>query len=126
MTEDLPNPNNRVTLTRDRQVKVTMDYTNTKAHLKLLKTLGDVLRKAGYPLILTEVMDVATCSHQVGTLKFDHDPIESVLDTFCRSHDLKNLFVVDASFFPSSSAVNPALTIMAQALRVGKWMRETY
>lgn len=126
MTEDLPNPNNRVTLTRDRQVKVIMNYTNTKAHLKLLKTLGNVLRKAGYPIILTEVMDVATCSHQVGTLKFGHDPKASVLDTFCRSHDIKNLFVVDASFFPSSSAVNPALTIMAQALRVGQWMRETY
>ena len=95
-------------------------------HKKLLKTLGRVLKKAGYPIILTEMMDVATCSHQVGTLKFGTDPKDSVLDTFCRSHDIKNLFVMDGSFFPSSSAVNPALTIMAQALRVGDWMRETY
>jgi choline dehydrogenase-like flavoprotein len=56
---------------------------------------------------------------------FGHDPRESVLDSYCRSHDLGNLFVVDASFFPSSAAVNPALTIAAQALRVADHIRST-
>jgi choline dehydrogenase-like flavoprotein len=63
-------------------------------------------------------MGIETNSHQCGTIKFGTDPAKSVLDPFCRSHDVSNLFVVDASFFPSSAAVNPALTIAAQALRV--------
>jgi choline dehydrogenase-like flavoprotein len=63
-------------------------------------------------------MGIATNSHQVGTLRFGDDPATSVLDPFCKAHDLTNLYVVDASFFPSSSAVNPALTIAAQAIRV--------
>ena len=69
-------------------------------------------------------MGIATNSHQCGTLRFGDDPTTSVLDPFCRAHDLDNLYVVDSSFFPSSSAVNPALTIAAQALRVGDHLRE--
>jgi choline dehydrogenase-like flavoprotein len=65
-------------------------------------------------------------THQCGTLLFGHDPATSVLDPFCRTHDLENLFVVDASFFPSSAAVNPGLTIAAQALRVADHIRETH
>ena len=64
-------------------------------------------------------------THQCGTLCFGTDPRESVLDPYCRSHDIENLFVVDASFFPSSAAVNPGLTIAAQALRVADHIRET-
>jgi choline dehydrogenase-like flavoprotein len=67
-------------------------------------------------------MGIETNSHQCGTIKFGTDPAKSVLDPFCRSHDVSNLFVVDASFFPSSAAVNPALTIAAQALRVADHM----
>ena len=62
--------------------------------------------------------------HQCGTLRFGHDSARSVLDPYCRAHDLDNLYVVDASFFPSSAAVNPALTIAAQALRVGDHLRQ--
>jgi choline dehydrogenase-like flavoprotein len=65
-------------------------------------------------------MGIETNSHQCGTLRFGTDPAMSVLDPFCRTHDIPNLFVVDSSFFPSSTAVNPALTIAAQALRVAE------
>ena len=64
-------------------------------------------------------------THQCGTLVFGTDPRQSVLDPWCRAHDLANLFVVDASFFPSSAAVNPGLTIAAQALRVADRIKES-
>ena len=65
-------------------------------------------------------------THQCGTLCFGRDPRDSVLDPYCRTHDVENLFVVDASFFPSAAAVNPALTIAAQALRVADHIAESY
>ena len=68
-------------------------------------------------------MPIGAVAHQNGTIRFGNDPKSSALDTFCRSHDIKNLFVVDGSFFVSSSAVNPALTIMAMALRVGDYIK---
>jgi choline dehydrogenase-like flavoprotein len=77
-----------------------------------------MLRRAGFPVILTQRMGIETNSHQCGTLRFGTDPSTSVLDPFCRTHDVANLYVVDSSFFPSSAAQNPALTIAAQALRV--------
>jgi choline dehydrogenase-like flavoprotein len=64
-------------------------------------------------------------AHQNGTIRFGHDPKASALDANCKAHDVDNLYVVDASFFPSSGAVNPALTIMANALRVGDHLTET-
>jgi choline dehydrogenase-like flavoprotein len=76
------------------------------------------MRKAGYPVVLSERMGIATNSHMCGTAVAGTDPSASVLDPDCRSHDVKNLFVVDSSFFPSSAALNPALTIAANALRV--------
>ena len=83
-----------------------------------------MLRRAGYPILIDRRMGIATNSHQCGTLRFGSDPASSVLDPFCRAHELDNLYVVDASFFPSSAAVNPALTIAAQALRVGDHLRQ--
>jgi choline dehydrogenase-like flavoprotein len=77
-----------------------------------------MLKKAGYPIVLIQRMGLETNSHQCGTIRFGTDPAKSVLDPFGRSYDVPNLFVVDSSFFPSSAAVNPALTIAAQALRV--------
>jgi len=68
-------------------------------------------------------MGIAAVAHQNGTARFGKDPKTSVLDVHCRSHDIKNLFVVDGSFFVSSSAVNPSLTIMANALRVGDYIK---
>jgi choline dehydrogenase-like flavoprotein len=83
-----------------------------------------MLREAGYPLILVQRMGIATNSHQCGTLCFGEDPASVVLDPFCKAFDLDNLYVVDSSFFPSSAAMNPALTIAAQALRVADHLKK--
>jgi choline dehydrogenase-like flavoprotein len=80
--------------------------------------MRDLLKRIGFPVVLHETMGIATNSHMCGTVAAGDDPRSSVLDGYCRSHDVENLFVVDASFFPSSAAVNPALTIAAQAIRV--------
>ena len=83
-----------------------------------------MMKRAGYPIVLTQTMGIETNSHQCGTARFGTDPRTSVLDPFCRTHDVENLYVVDSSFFPSSSACNPALTIAAQALRVAEKVAE--
>jgi choline dehydrogenase-like flavoprotein len=77
-----------------------------------------LLRRIGFWVVMTHSHKSRNTTHQCGTLVFGADPAQSVLDPFCRTHDVDNLFVVDASFFPSSGAVNPGLTIAAQALRV--------
>lgn len=125
-SEDLPSPDNRVTLTNEGQIKVYYHRTNYTAYEKLKNKLKDVLAKvgeiddrfkdiywAGYDL------DISGMSHQNGTLRFGTDSSTSVLDLHCKAHDVQNLYVVDASFFPSCGAFNPALTIAANALRVG-------
>jgi choline dehydrogenase-like flavoprotein len=83
-----------------------------------VRRVSRAVRKAGYPIVLTERMGIATNSHMCGTAVAGTDPSTSVLNADCRSHDVDNLFVVDGSFFPSSAALNPALTIAANALRV--------
>lgn len=118
MSEDLPDRENRVMLAADGSIRVHWRPNNLVAHKKLLVEARTMLRRAGYPIILTQRMGIETNSHQCGTLRFGTDPASSVLDPWCRVHDLENLYVVDASFFPSSTATNPALTIAAQALRV--------
>jgi choline dehydrogenase-like flavoprotein len=75
-------------------------------------------------LYVGQRIPLAGVAHQNGTIRFGHDPATSALDPTCKAHDLDNLYVVDGSFFPSSAAVNPALTIMANALRVGDRLRE--
>lgn len=77
-------------------------------------------RRAGYPIIATQRMGIDTNSHQCGTAVAGRDSKTSVLDANCRAHDVENLWVVDSSFFPSSSALNPALTIAANAIRVSQ------
>ena len=79
-----------------------------------------MLKDAGYPFVFLEEMGIATNSHQCGTVRAGNDPGTSVLDGYCKSYELNNLYVLDSSFFPSSAAMNPALTIAAQALRVGE------
>jgi len=118
MSEDLPDPANRVTLAPDGAIRVTWRPNNLAAHERLLARAKTMLRRAGYPLLLDRRMGIETNSHQCGTLRFGTDPDTSVLDPFCQAHELDNLYAVDAGFFPSSAAVNPALTIAAQALRV--------
>jgi choline dehydrogenase-like flavoprotein len=124
MSEDLPDPANRVTIDASGEIVIHWHPNNLAAHDRLMAHAKAMLRRAGYPILLDRRMGIATNSHQCGTLRFGHDPGRSVLDPFGRAHDLDNLYVVDASFFPSSAAVNPALTIAAQALRVGDHLRE--
>jgi choline dehydrogenase-like flavoprotein len=116
MSEDLPDPQSRITLKGDR---IVLDWrrSNWEAHEALVAKLKSVLRRAGFPIVLSKPFDRRTPSHQCGTARMGDDPATSVVDPFCRTHDHPNLFVVDASFLPTSAAVNPALTIAAQALR---------
>ncbi|MEP2028584.1 MAG: GMC family oxidoreductase [Paracoccaceae bacterium] len=124
MSEDLPNPDSRVTL-KDGQIKLDWKRSNWAAHERLVVRLKQVLRRAGFPIVLSQAFDRRTPSHQCGTARMGDDPAASVVDTFCRSHDHKNLFVVDASVLPTSAAVNPALTVAALALRAGQHILET-
>ena len=118
MSEDLPDPENRVMLRGDGGIQIRYRPNNLRAHNRLIRAAKRMLKRAGFPILLVQRMGIETNSHQCGTIRFGTDPTRSVLDSFCRSYDLPNLFVVDSSFFPCSSAVNPALTIAAQALRV--------
>ena len=126
-TEDLPSPDNRVTV--DGDGKVTLSYTETNSEArkrlygKVRSILGELDMNPGHLIhrfmyMKTEI-PVAGCAHQAGTCRFGADPATSVLDTNCKAHEVDNLYVVDTSFFPSIGAVNPALTAMANALRVG-------
>ena len=117
MSEDLPVPESRVRLDGKRIV-LEWQRTNWEAHLGLVRKLRQVLRRAGFPLVLAKPFDKRTPSHQCGTIRMGSDPATAPLDPYCRAFDHPNLFVVDAGFLPSSAAVNPALTIAAQALRV--------
>jgi len=125
MSEDLPHPQNRVTLGAAGRIEVSYRPNNLRAHERLIKAGTRMLKRAGFPIVLIQRMGIETNSHQCGTMRFGTDPAQSVLDPFSRSHDVPNLFVVDSSFFPSSSAVNPALTIASQALRVADHLAGT-
>ena len=117
MSEDLPHPDNRVAIDGP-DIVLHWQRTNMTAHRRLVAKARDVFRAAGYPFVLTRAFDRRTPSHQCGTVRMGTDPATSALDVFCRTHDHANLFVVDAAFLPTSAAVNPSLTIAAQALRV--------
>jgi choline dehydrogenase-like flavoprotein len=123
MSEDLPDPENRAFLDNSGNIVIQWRPNNLAAHERLMAEAKRMLRRAGYPVLLSRQMGIATNSHQCGTMRFGNDPLTSVLDSYGRIHDLDNCYVVDASFFPSSTAVNPALTIAAQALRVGNHLR---
>jgi choline dehydrogenase-like flavoprotein len=131
-TEDLPLPENRVTLASDGNIQLSYTPTNDLAKQHLFSKLKSLLGKVGmheHHLVprnayLKNDIPVAGCAHQAGTVRFGRDPALSVLDVDCRAHELDNLYVVDTSFFPSISAVNPALTAMANAVRVGDHLKE--
>jgi len=138
-SEDLPDPNNRVTLDSKGNIVLSYRPNNEEGHLRLTKKLEDVMKKQtscgkhGHKchtgifarnLFVGQRIPLAGVAHQNGTLRFGTDPKTSVLDANCKTHDVDNLYVVDGSFFPSSGAVNPALTIMAMALRVGDHLRQ--
>jgi choline dehydrogenase-like flavoprotein len=133
-SEDLPDRNNRVTLGSDGGIVLSYQPNNDEGHKRLIAKLKDLLKKQTHcnihghdchqglfsrNLFVGQRIPLAGVAHQNGTLRFGDDPATSVLDRDCKAHELDNLYVVDGSFFPSSGAVNPALTIMANALRVG-------
>ena len=127
-TEDLPQPDNRVTTDGDGNVHLAYTSTNDAEADRLYEELKKILNHSGmaehHVLRKNFYMDmsipVAGCAHQAGTCRFGTDPATSVLDINCKAHELDNLYVVDTSFFPSIGAVNPALTAMANAIRVGE------
>jgi choline dehydrogenase-like flavoprotein len=119
MSEDLPNPESRVTL-KGGQIVLDWKRSNWQAHLALVARLKAVLRRAGYPVTLSRAFDRRTPSHQCGTARMGADPKASVVNAQCRAHDLENLYIVDASVLPTSAAVNPSLTIAALALRTAE------
>ncbi|MGW4817608.1 GMC oxidoreductase [Streptomyces sp. NPDC004227] len=131
--EDLPNPGNRVTLDSEGHIHLALDETNnitavTHLRRKLQSILGDLGMHRHYllphTLYLHKGMPIGATAHQAGTVRFGNDPRTSALDTTCKVHDLDNLYVVDTSFFPSIGAVNPSLTAIANALRVGDHIAE--
>ncbi len=124
MSEDLPSPESRVTLD-GAQIRLDWRRSNWAAHEGLVKAFKERLRAAGYPIVLSKPFDRRTPSHQCGTVRIGRDPATSPLDPWCRAWDHPNLFVVDASFLPTSAAVNPSLTIAAQALRVADHIAST-
>ena len=130
MTEDLPLPTNRVRLERDGRVFLDVEPTGGEAHRRLRHKLQDILGHVdAHPhlldrsLYLGKDIPIGGTAHQAGTMRFGTDPASSVLDTDCRAHELDNLYVVDAGFFPSIGAVNPTLTIIANALRVAEHLK---
>jgi choline dehydrogenase-like flavoprotein len=130
-SEDLPDPSNRVTLDRDGNIVLSYAPNNEAGHKRLTKKLEHLLQHLDMQphlvprnLFVGDRIPLAGVAHQNGTVRFGRDPRTSALDRNCKAHDVENLYVVDGSFFPSSGAVNPALTIMANALRVGDHLLE--
>ena len=138
-SEDLPDPDNRVTLDRDGGIVLAYTPNNGEGHRRLTKQVESLMqRQTACPihgkschqglfsrnLFIGQRIPLAGVAHQNGTVRFGRDPRTSALDVNCRAHEVDNLYVVDGSFFPSSGAVNPALTIMANALRVGDHLME--
>jgi choline dehydrogenase-like flavoprotein len=138
-SEDLPDPENRVTLDRDGKIVLSYLPNNEEGHKRLRKRLEKLVQNQrrcglhgsdchvglfGRSLFIGQRIPLAGVAHQNGTIRFGKDPRTSALDVSCKAHELDNLYVVDGSFFPSSAAVNPALTIMANALRVGDHLKE--
>ena len=131
MSEDLPHPDNRVTVEPDGQIRLSYTFGDLSAHDRLVQRLREGLSGfvthhhvfSGHHFEVDELLPLYGTAHQNGTLRFGADPASSVLDVNCKAHELDNLYAVDASFFCSSSAVNPTLTIVANALRVAEHLR---
>ncbi len=138
-SEDLPDPDNRVTLDREGNIVLSYKPNNEEGHNRLIAKLKDLLNQQtkctehghnchvglfARSLFVGQRIPLAGVAHQNGTIRFGNDAKTSALDSNCKAHEVDNLYVVDGSFFPSSGAVNPALTIMANALRVGDHLLE--
>ncbi|MDB5441910.1 MAG: dehydrogenase, partial [Phenylobacterium sp.] len=132
ISEDLPLPQNRVRLSPDGRINLDYAYNNLEGHERLvgkLKASLDGFADHAHPLSqhhfqFDSLLPLYGTAHQAGTVRFGADPAASVLDPWCKAHQLDNLYVVDTSFFPSIAAVNPTLTVVANALRVGDHLIE--
>lgn len=124
MTEDLPDPESRI-LVDGSDIVMQWRRNNLQALDRLAKVMREHFRACGYPIVLSRPFDKRTPSHQCGTVRMGSDPASAPLDPLCRAYEHSNLFVVDGGFLPTSAAVNPALTIAAQALRVADHIRKT-
>jgi choline dehydrogenase-like flavoprotein len=131
--EDLPRPDNRVTVDGDGRIHLALDEHNNVEGLRRLRhklegMLGELgmhrHRLLDHSIYLHKGMPIGATAHQAGTVRFGTDPASSALDINCKAHELDNLYVVDTSFFPSIGAVNPSLTAIANALRVGDHLIE--
>jgi len=123
MSEDLGQPDSTVQPRPDGSIVLDWKRSNMRAHQRWVETAKQLLKDLGFPIVLSKPFGTDTPSHQCGTVRFGEDPATSALDPYCRAWDHDNLYVVDASFFPSSAALNPALTVAAQALRVGEHLK---
>ncbi len=132
ISEDLPMADNRVSLDRNGRIHLDYAHNNLEGHERLVKTLCNALEgftSHTHPLSqhhfqFDSLLPLYGTAHQNGTVRFGKDPKSSVLDPMCKAHDLDNLYVVDSSFFVSSAAVNPTLTIIANAMRVGDHLKQ--
>lgn len=122
MSEDLPNPDSRVML-KDGRIVLDWQRSNMKGHATLVERSREVFRAAGFPIVLSRAFDRRTPSHQCGTARMGKNAATSVVDPWCRAHDVDNLHIMDASVLPTSAAVNPALTIAAVTLRAADHLR---
>jgi choline dehydrogenase-like flavoprotein len=131
-TEDVPKPDNRVTVDQDGHIHLAYQATNEAEADGLYQELRKIMNHIGISAhhmidknaYANMAIPVSGVAHQAGTCRFGTDPRTSVLDLNCKAHELDNLYVVDSSFMPSIGAVNPGLTIMANALRVGAHLLE--
>jgi choline dehydrogenase-like flavoprotein len=131
-SEDLPRADSRITIEKDGKIRLTLATdNNTEGLTRMRKKFDSMLADLGFHekshqrgVYLHEGMNIAATAHQAGTIRFGADPETSVLDFNCKAHELDNLYVVDSSFFVSIGAVNPTLTIIANALRVGEHLLE--
>jgi choline dehydrogenase-like flavoprotein len=131
ISEDLPDPNNRVQF-KDGRIQVDYTHNNLEGHERLVKTLRTALDgfvSHSHPISqhhieFSSLLPLYGTAHQAGTVRFGADPKSSALDPWCKAHELDNLYVLDSSFFVTSSAVNPTLTIVANAMRVGDHLKE--
>ena len=132
ISEDLPDPDNRVRLSADRRIFVDYTHNNLEGHKRLVETLRQALDGfvshahpiSQHHLEFSSLLPLYGTAHQAGTVRFGTDPASSVLDPWCKAHQLDNLYVVDTSFFVTSAAVNPTLTTVANAMRVGDHLKE--
>jgi choline dehydrogenase-like flavoprotein len=134
ISEDLPSPDNRVHLDKDGRIHLDYTHGNLEGHKRLVQKLDHAMDRFSdngshgslmhHHFQVSQMLPLYGTAHMCGTTRFGDDPKTSVLDRNCKAHQLDNLYITDASFFPSAAAVNPTLTIVANAWRVGRHLRE--